>query len=94
MVSRETRCPRHPFRLTGLRILALEPERPKNRLAIAGDESRHGRSSTDAQAACCFRNVASKRTPFFQTSNVIAAILRARVSRAIDGFIPLEVKAA
>jgi hypothetical protein len=93
MVSRETRCPRHPFRLTGLRILALEPERPKNRWPLPETNPGMDRS-TDAQAACRFRNAASKRTPFFQTSNVIAAILRARVSRAIDGFIPLEVKAA
>ena len=60
----------------------------------AGDESRNGRVLTDAQAACCFRCWASKRTPFFQTSKVIAAILRARVRRAIDGFIPLATKAA
>ena len=44
--------------------------------------------STDAQAACCFRCSASKRTPFFQTSKVIAAILRASVRRAIGGFMP------
>jgi hypothetical protein len=52
------------------------------------------RPFTDAQAACGFRYSASKRTPFFQTSKVIAAILRARVRRAIDGFIPLATKAA
>src|SRR6266403_982679 len=45
--------------------------------------------STVAQAACCFRCSASKHTPFFQTSKVIAAILRAKVRRAIGGFIPL-----
>src|SRR5271168_3534812 len=39
--------------------------------------------STDAQAACCFRCSASKRTPFFQTSKVIAAIFRASVRRGI-----------
>jgi hypothetical protein len=33
-------------------------------------------------------------TQLFQTSKVIAAILRARVSRAMDGFIPLATKAA
>ena len=49
--------------------------------------------STDAQAACCFRCSASKRTPFFQTNKVIAAILRARVRRAMDGFIPRATKA-
>src|ERR1700693_5208580 len=42
-----------------------------------------------AQAACCFNCSASKRTPFFQTSKVMAAILRAKVRRAIGGFMPL-----
>src|ERR1700752_626112 len=46
------------------------PEAPRQPL-----EMNPGRSSTDAQAACCFRYSASKRTPFFQTSRVIAAIL-------------------
>ena len=61
--------------------------------AIARNESRDG-LSTDAQAACCFRCSASKRTPFFQTIKVIAAILRAKVRRAIAGFIPVATKAA
>ncbi len=79
--------------LTGFWILTLEPERLENQPAIAGNESRDG-LSTDAQAACCFRCSASKRTPFFQTIKVMAAILRARVRRAICGFIPLASKAA
>src|SRR5579862_9980337 len=91
-VYRETRCVKQPFRLTGFRILTLEPERPKHRWPPL--ELNPGRSSTDAQAACCFRCSASKRTPFFQTSKVIAAILRARVRRAMDDFIPLATKAA
>jgi hypothetical protein len=41
-----------------------------------------------AQAAGCFRCSASKHTPFFQTNRVMAAILRANVSRAMCGFIP------
>src|ERR1700687_3563252 len=61
--------------------------------AIVRNESEDG-LSTDAQAACCFKCSASKRTPFFQTIKVIAAILRARVRRAIVGFIPLATKAA
>jgi hypothetical protein len=32
----------------------------------------------------------SKRVAFFQTSKVIVAVLRARVRRAIGGFIPLQ----
>ena len=79
--------------LTALWILTLEPERLENQTAIARNESRDG-LSTDAQAACCFRCSASKRTPFFQTIKVMAAILRARVRRAIGGFIPLATKAA
>jgi len=79
--------------LTGFWILTLEPERLDNQPAIARNESGDG-LSTDAQAACCFRCSASKRTPFFQTIKVMAAILRARVSRAIGGFIPLATRAA
>ena len=41
-----------------------------------------------AQAACGFSCFGSKRSPFFQTIKLMAAILRARVSRAISGFIP------
>ena len=80
-------------RLTGLWILTLEPERLENQPAIARNESRDG-LSTDAQAACGFRYSASKRTPLFQTIKVMAAILRARVRRAIVGFIPRATKAA
>ena len=80
-------------RLTGFWRLTLEPERLENQPVIARNESRDG-LSTDAQAACCFRYSASKRTPFFQTIKVIAAILRASVRRAIVGFIPLATKAA
>jgi hypothetical protein len=79
--------------LTALWILTLEPERLENQPAIARNESWDG-LSTDAQAACCFRYSASKPTPFFQTIKVMAAILRARVRRAIVGFIPLATRAA
>jgi hypothetical protein len=79
--------------LTGLWILTLEPERLENQPAIVRNESSDG-LSTDAQAACCFRYSASKRTPFFQTNKVMAAILRAKVRRAIVGFIPLYTRAA
>ena len=46
----------------------------------------------DTQAVCGFRWWASKRSPFFQRINVMAAILRARVRRAISGRIPLATK--
>ena len=46
----------------------------------------------DAQAACVFSCSASKRSSFFQSVNVMAAILRASVRRAISGFMPLASK--
>ena len=80
---------------TRLWILTLEPERLKNRRTTARDVIPEMEGfSTDAQAACCFRCSASKRTPFFQTSKVIAAIFRANVRRAIGGFNPLATSAA
>ena len=54
----------------------------------------NGLSARGAQAACCFKCSGSKRTPFFQTINVIAAIFRAKVRRAIVGCIPLVSKAS
>jgi hypothetical protein len=48
----------------------------------------------DAQAACVFSCSTSKRSSFFQSVKVMAAILRASVRRAISGFIPLASKAA
>ena len=78
-------------------ILSLEPERLKepDSLAIRND-LRDGTDSSakDAQAACCFKWLASKRTSFFQTINVIAAIFRAKVRRAMVGFLPLTSKAS
>ena len=76
--------------LTHRLILSLDPERRKNRLA----NRRVSKTwaclvPVDAQAACDFRCSASKRSPFFQSVNVMAAILRASVRRAISGFIPL-----
>jgi hypothetical protein len=47
-----------------------------------------------AQAACCFRCSASKPTPFFQTIKVMAAILRARVRRAIDDAVAEQFRRA
>ena len=46
-----------------------------------------------AQAACGFSCPASKRSSFFQSVKAMAAILRAKVSRAISGFIPFASKA-
>src|ERR1700723_3169554 len=48
----------------------------------------------DAQAACVFSCSTSKRSSFSQRVKVMAAILRARVRRAISGFMPLASKAA
>jgi hypothetical protein len=72
--------------------LALEPECLKNRLATAGKNPRDGTDSSDTQAVCGFRCLTSKRAPFFQRVKVMAAILRAKVRRAISGRIPLATK--
>src|SRR5215469_14361584 len=47
----------------------------------------------DAQAACNFSFSASKSSPFFQSVSVMAAILRASVSRAMVGLMPLAIEA-
>ena len=52
----------------------------------------NGLFARDAQAACGFKWLASKRTSFFQTINVIAATFLAKVRRAIVGFLPLASK--
>ena len=81
--------------LTGLWILTLEPERQKNRPIAARPKSSEEKEFLPvAQAACGFNCLASKRTPFFQTSKVMAAILRAKVRRAIGGFMPLAMRAS
>jgi hypothetical protein len=46
----------------------------------------------DAQAACGFNCLASKCAPFFHRIRVIAAIFRAKVRRAIAGFMPFVSK--
>jgi hypothetical protein len=82
-------------RLTYRLRLALEPECLENPTATAREDPRDGADSVgDTQAACGFRYSASKRTPFFQTSKVMAAILRASVRRAISGRIPFASNAA
>ena len=50
------------------------------------------RFSSHAQAACCFSSSGLNAAPFFQTVKAIAAIFRANVRRAIDGFIPFASK--
>src|SRR5580704_15907907 len=76
-VSRETQWPN-----------GITDTRPRTRASAEIGHHRQGTQDggtlTGAQAACGFKYSASKRTPFFQTSKVIAAILRASVRRAID----------
>jgi hypothetical protein len=80
--------------LTFSLLLSLEPERlrrrwsPHMKLAWRVTE----RFSLDAQAACDFSCSGSNRAPFFQRVNVMAAILRASVSRAMEGLIPFVSK--
>lgn len=81
-------------RLTYQLRFALDPECPRN-LANHRQGGSQGmeRIARDTQAVCGFKYLASKRTPFFPTVKVMAAILRARVSRAISGLIPLATSA-
>ena len=74
--------------------LALEPECLKNSGHRSGRIPGMERMARDTQAVCGFRCWASKRTPFFQIINVIAAILRARVRRAISGRITVHLAAS
>ena len=88
VVRGSIRCPvRLVWRLPLTWILTLEPERS----VTDGPQSHSSRvpRTPRAQAACNFRCSASNVSPFFQMHKVIAAILRARVSRAIAGAIPL-----
>ena len=82
-------CPRrHTVALETVRlnppwILIPEPER-----SVAVGCSRVTPLSSDlpcAQAACNFTCSASNASPFFQIFSAMAAILRARVNRAISG---------
>src|SRR5260370_2002832 len=88
----EAKCQRHFVRLQEIRMLTLEPERLKHQPTTTRE--RIGRRwkgffTGDAQAACAFSFPASKFSPFFHRVNVMAAILRANVSRAMVGWMPL-----
>ena len=81
--------------LQAIRMLTLEPERLKNRLATTRTRSPEtdGTIPRDAQAACDFGFSASKSSPFFQSVSVMAAILHASVRRAMVGLKPLAIEA-
>ncbi len=88
---REHTVPRETLRLNPAWILTLEPERsstartdhPRKRWLRIPKALR-------AQTACSFRCSALNLSPFFQIFSVMAAILRASVSRAISGRMPLS----
>src|SRR5215467_597974 len=63
--------------LQAIRMLTLEPERLKNRLATTRTRSPEtdGTIPRDAQAACDFGFSASKSSPFFQSVSVMASDL-------------------
>lgn len=81
--------------LQAIRILTLEPERLKNRLASSRTRSLEMDEvlQRDTQAACNFNFSVSKCSPFFHSVSVMAAILRASVRRAIVGLMPLATEA-
>jgi hypothetical protein len=79
------------IRLQAIGMLTLEPERLKNQPTITRERiGGDGKGShRDAQAACDFSFSASKFSPFFHRVKVMAAILRASVSRTMVGLMPL-----
>ena len=78
-------------RLQGIGMLTLEPERLKNQPATTRERivGMEGLFTGDAQAACDFSFSGSKSSPFFHRVSVMAAILRASVSRTMVGLMPL-----
>ena len=95
-INPETRCcmQQHTKCLMSAWILSLEPEHRRTDGSAPRRETWETTlSSVDAQAACGFSCSASKRSSFFQSVKAMAAILRAKVRRAISGFMPLSSKA-
>ena len=90
-----TRC-RSTQGRTSNQILSLEPSVSRIRSTTFPEvpPEKEGLFTRDAQAACRFNSWASKSTPFFQIVNAIAAILRAKVRRAMVGLIPLANRPA
>ena len=80
-----------PDNVTG--YFTLETERLKNPTATARNGSPGmERTLSQRRSSCLLFQMFSKRTSFFQTINVIAAIFLAKVRRAIVGFLPLASK--
>jgi hypothetical protein len=73
----------------------LEPSNLQNPTDHHRRESQRWKAffTGDAQAACRRNCLGSKLTPFFHMVKVIAAIFRARLSRAMVGRIPLATRA-
>jgi len=93
-LTRRLRAECSTRRLMSAWILSLEPERRRT----DGRPPRHENQGSpgvlcNAQAACVFSCSASKRSSFFQRVKAMAAIFRAKVRRAISGFMPLSSKA-
>jgi hypothetical protein len=87
----EAKCHRH---LCAYRRFGCSPSNPSvSRTNWPPPDKDHrrwkGLFTRDAQAACDFSFSASKFSPFFQSVSVMAAILRASVSRTIVGLMPL-----
>ena len=75
-------------------ILSVEPERLKNREATTRDDPEMETALCRRSSCLLFQMFGVETGSFFQTIKVVEAILRARVRRAIDGFIPFASKAA
>ena len=86
MVARET------FSSIPPRILTLEPVRAALQPSNVRVTTSGLRGVRRAYAACGIRCSASNVSPFFHRVRAIAAILRASVSRAMAGNIPLATR--
>ena len=72
---------------TGLWMLTLDQGVGRTEI-IARNETANEPLLTRRSSCLCFKCLASKPTPFFQTTKVMEAILRASVSRAIEALTP------
>jgi hypothetical protein len=94
-ITRRLGATRTPVRLQAIRYSPSNPSVSRTDWPPPEEDHRRwkGLFTEDAQAACDFSFFASKFSSFFHRVSVIAAILRAKVRRAIVGFMPLASNA-
>ena len=83
-----TKRPTFPLETLPRTQVSQKPDSPP-----PGKIREDGTRIRDTQAACDFRYLASNATPFRHTIQLIVAIFRAKVRRAISGLMPLATRA-